>query len=84
MVNDSGVTDCLGERITSMPRCATLQLKISPDRIHYLKFILEGYDGMATLSTADARQGMVEIHYPAEIKRDLMDLLAEVSSEIIK
>jgi len=84
MVNDSGVIDCLGEKIEIMPRCATLQFKIAPDRIHYLKFILEGYDGMATLSTADARQGLVEIHYPSEIKRDLMDLLAEVSSEIIK
>jgi len=84
MVNDSGVTDCLGEKIEIMSRCATLQLKIAPDRIHYLKFILEGYDGLATLSTADARQGLVEIHYPPEIKRDLMDLLAEVSSEISK
>jgi len=84
MVNDSGVKDCLGERIEKMPRCATLQLRISPDRIHYLKFILEGYGGLATLSTADSRQGLVEIHYPPEIKRDLIDLLAEVSSEIIK
>ena len=68
----------------NMSRCTTLQLKISPDRIHFLKFILEGYEGMAVLSTTDARHGMVELHYPPEIEKDLKDLLAEVSSYIIK
>ena len=84
MVNHSGVEKYPATDIENKPRCATLQLKIAPDRIHYLKFILEGYDGLAILSTADARNGLVEIHYPPEIKRDLLELLAEVSSEIIK
>ena len=84
MVNDFGVKDHQSSEVENRPRCSALQLKISPDRIHYLKFILEGYDGLAILSTADARHGLVEIHYPPEIKRDLIDLLAEVSSEIIK
>jgi hypothetical protein len=83
MVNDSGVEESPAADIKNMPRCATLQLKIAPDRIHYLKFILEGYDGLAILSTTDARHGLVEIHYPPETKRDLLELLAEVSSEII-
>jgi hypothetical protein len=61
-----------------------MQLRISPDRIHFLKFILEGYDNLATLSTVNARQGLVEIHYPPEIEKDLTDLLTEITSDIVK
>ena len=67
-----------------MPRCSSLQFKISPDRIHYLKFILEGYDSLAVLSTLDARQGLVEIRYPPEVKGDLEVLLTEIASDIVK
>ena len=67
-----------------MPRCSSLHLKISPDRIHYLKFILEGYDNLATLSTVNARQGLVEIRYLPESKNDLTDLLTEITSDIVK
>ena len=61
-----------------------MQLRISPDRIHYLKFILEGYDNLATLSTVNARQGLVEIRYLPESKNDLTDLLTEITSDIVK
>ena len=67
-----------------MPRCSSLHLKISPDRIHYLKFILEGYDNLAILSTVNARQGLVEIRYPPENKKDLKYLLSEITSDIVK
>ena len=67
-----------------MPRCSSLQLEISPDRIHFLKFILEGYDSLAIMSTVDARQGLVEIRYPPEVKKDLTDLLTEIASDIVK
>jgi hypothetical protein len=67
-----------------MIRCSSLQLKISPDRIHFLKFILEGYDNLAIMSTVDARQGLVEIRYPPEVKKDLTDLLTEIASDIVK
>ena len=67
-----------------MPRCSSLHLKISPDRIHYLKFILEGYDNLAILSTINARQGLVEIRYPPENEKDLRYLLSEITSDIVK
>jgi len=49
-----------------------------------LKFILEGYDNLAILSTVDARQGLIEIRYPPEGKEDLTDLLTEITSAIVK
>ena len=84
MVNDCGTVGFQPPDRKNRSRCITLQLKISPDRIHFLKFILEGYEGMAVLSTADARQGLVELRYPPEIEKDLTDLLAEVSPDITK
>ena len=67
-----------------MPRSSSLNLKISPDRIHYLKFILEGYDNLATLSTVNARQGLVKIRYLPEVEKDLSNLLTEITPEIVK
>jgi len=67
-----------------MPSCSSLHLIISPDRIHYLKFILEGYDNLAILSTINARQGLVEIRYPPENEKDLRYLLSEITSDIVK
>jgi hypothetical protein len=67
-----------------MTKSSSMQLQISPDRIHYLKFILEGYDGLAILSTVNARQGIVELRYPPEAESELEFLLAEIKSEIIR
>jgi hypothetical protein len=64
--------------------CSLLRLEIIPERIHFLKFILEGYDGLALLSTVDARQGIVEIRYPPEIENDLKKLLQNIEPQIVK
>ena len=61
-----------------------MRLKIAPDRIHFLKFILEGYDGLALLSTVDAVQGLVEIRYPLEIENDVKQLLRSLKPQITK
>ncbi len=42
-----------------------LELTISPRRIAFFKFILEGYDGLAVLSTLDAGSGRVLLRFPA-------------------
>ena len=67
-----------------MSICSSKQLRIPPDRIHYLKFILEGHDNLATLSTVDARQGLVKISYTPEVEEDLTQLLTEIASDIVK
>ena len=64
--------------------CSLLRLKISPERIHFLKFILEGYDGMALLSTKDPEQGLIEVRYPAEIECDLIELLESIELQVTK
>lgn len=65
-----------------MTCCATLEIQIHPDRIHFLKFILEGYDGMAVQSTLDPRLGIVKISYPPELSHDVEQLLVALSPSI--
>jgi hypothetical protein len=65
-------------------KCSQLQLTIDPERIHFLKFILEGYDGLAIQSTVDAKAGIVEIRYPPEVESDLQSLLVQLKPLISK
>ena len=83
MVNDVGVNKAKICDAAKKKRCSLLQMKISPERIHFLKFILEGYDGLALLSTVDAGQGIVELRYPPEIESDLKELLLNIEPQII-
>lgn len=64
--------------------CSVLRLRIAPARIHFLKFILEGYDGLAIQSTIDQRNWLVELRYPPEMKQDLADLLNSLGPEIFQ
>ena len=83
MVNGVGIIRTITDGVEKK-HSSLLRLEITPERIHFLKFILEGYDGLAILSTVDARQGIVEMRYPPEIEKDLMKLLLEIVPQIAK
>ena len=74
----------MADNTEKIKHCSSLQLKISPERIHFLKFILEGYDGLAILSTINSRQGLVEIKYPPEIEKDITNLLHNIAPQLLK
>jgi hypothetical protein len=42
--------------------CLRRYYRIDRRQIHYLKFILEGYDGVAVMRTVDSQAGLVVIH----------------------
>lgn len=50
-------------------------LRISPGKFHFLKFILEGYDNLAILSSYQSSEGIVVVRYPQEMAQDLFGLL---------
>jgi hypothetical protein len=83
MVNEVGIRCANAGDMLKLKHCSLLRLQINPERIHFLKYILEGYDGLALLSTADARQGIVEIRYPPEIEYDLKQLLQSIEPQIV-
>lgn len=58
-------------------------MRIAPNRIHFLKFILEGYDGLAVLSTIDRHDGIVELRYPPDLEDDLSTLLRDLGPSIL-
>jgi len=59
-----------------------LYLNIAPDRFHFLKFILEGYDGLAVLSSVNGKTGIVRLLYPPERGALLFELLSDLSRKI--
>lgn len=59
-----------------------IYLRISPSRFHYLKFILEGYDNLAILSSFDTTNGIVIVRYPEEMAEDLFGLLASIGGDL--
>ncbi len=84
MVNGIGINKAMAADVAKQTQCSVLRIEISPERIHFLKFILEGYDGLALQSTIDAGQGIVELRYPPEIECDLKELLHSIGPQIVK
>ena len=68
---------------TAQPQRATLRIyRVDPYEIHYLKFVLEGYDGLATLTTLDPRQGLVQLAIPPGCDSSLEMLMEALGQEL--
>jgi hypothetical protein len=65
-----------------MTTCSEITLRINPERIYFVKFILEAYDGLAGQSTIDAKQGIIKVYYPEEVWTDVEDLLKDLGPSI--
>ena len=63
-------------------RLDELYLRISFKRFHFLKFILEGYDNLAILSSYDCSAGLVVIRYPGTMVGELMQLLEQIAGSL--
>lgn len=60
-------------------QAARLYLRISRSRIHFLKFILEAYDGMAVLSVVKPADGLVMVRFAPENIREVVALLSDLA-----
>lgn len=65
-----------------MAACSEITLRINPERIYFVRFILEGYDGLAVQSTVDPKQGIIKICCPNEVRADVERLLKELAPSI--
>jgi hypothetical protein len=68
--------------MTYLSETQKLYLRIYPRQIHYLKFLLEGYDGMAILSTIDVQSGLVLVRYPFQSQTVLFELLSDLAADL--
>jgi hypothetical protein len=50
--------------------------------IVFLKFIMEAYEGLSTMSTVDNREGIVSIKFGAWAAQDIAALIDALSREI--
>ncbi len=58
-----------------------MTLQVSRDDISYLRFILEGYDGLGIVTTKDNVKAEVIITYPAKQKTLLAQLIDALHKE---
>lgn len=63
------------------PELCNSYFRITPGRFHYLKFILEGYDNLAVLSSTGV-PGTVRLKYARESASELFSLLASIAADL--
>ncbi len=62
--------------------CTKKYFRIDRREIHFLRFILEGYDGLAVVRTVDPREGLVVLHVSPGGEREVAEIVADVQREI--
>lgn len=60
----------------------SLYLFIAPARISLLRFLLEGYDGLAIPSTLDSKTGLVRLLFPGARYMELAVFLNAVAADL--
>lgn len=48
----------------------------------YMKFVLEAYEGLSTMSTLDGKRGIVRVSFPLPFADDMAALMKALSTEI--
>ena len=59
-----------------------IKIKINPKEIAYLDNIIQGYDGLALVTTIDAAAGIVVVHVTPGTKTDTLNILTNFPREI--
>jgi hypothetical protein len=58
-----------------------ISLRVDRNDIYYVRYILEGYDGLGTVSTKDPVQGRLIITYSTGSRNDIIELLKALQKE---
>jgi hypothetical protein len=58
-----------------------ISLTVDRKDIFYVNYVVQGYDGLGTVSTKDPLQGLLVIHYPECSKTPLLDLISALQIE---
>lgn len=61
---------------------ANHRIRIDPEQIYFLKFILEGYDNLTIMSTVDQSEGVMELKYPPELEQDVKQVLQSLAQRL--
>jgi len=58
--------------------------RINSRKISFFRFLLEGYDGLAVLSTVDAKQGLIKLLVPTTRVGDFWPFLDAICHDLRK
>lgn len=70
------------KQVEETKKLEELFLQIRTDKFYFLKFILEGYDGLAILSSSGIRKSLVRIRFPKERRAELFGLLSSIAVQL--
>lgn len=56
-------------------------LRVDRRDIFYIHYIIEGYDGLATVSTLDQSRGLIQLTYPETCRNEMFDLVQALKAE---
>ncbi len=70
-------------RITLNQNCSHWNLRVNRRDIAFLKFILEGYDGLAQLTTVDASAGKLVLMIAPGCEETALALLDDLKQEMM-
>jgi len=73
---------CREAEPASMPADLVRYLRVDRRDLVFLKFILEAYEGMATMTTVKREGVIVRLTIPAGFAADMQALLAAVAADI--
>ncbi len=57
--------------------------RVDRREIFFLKFIMEAYDGIATLRTEDANRGVITFHIAPGCEKQFREILNDLKKEIM-
>lgn len=55
--------------------------RVEKSKIHYIRWTVESYDGMATVSTIDPREAIIEIKISPGCEEIIRNLLDSITTE---
>jgi len=68
--------------LAATDRCSIRHVLIAPREIHFLRFILEAYEGLAVVTTVQAAAGLVQLSIAPGCEEDVEKILDAESSRL--
>ncbi len=65
-----------------MPDSLVITVKTEKRNIAYASFIIEAYDGIGVVRTADPESGLIEVLVAPDMRADFMELAGALASEM--
>lgn len=65
-----------------MQEMVTKKLRVKPEEIAFLQFLIEGYEGIGTLTTLDSRRGVVQLSIPGGLRAEAEEALRLIGRDI--